>query len=517
MGSALSALGAARPDRADDPLRLVMGHARVVPPGGPDSHRLAEHSREGDAAPDGALGMQQANPGAVTALTHALSDFARLLAALPGRKQVVYFSAGFDGKGLASSDAAAGGAQAVDGVERMLEELRRADCVVQAVDLGGLPAGGEPGGTRTAARQTLLTLAHGTGGELFEGSNDLSPAMSGLLQRTSLTYVLSFQPDPVKPDGAYHELRVELKNVPPGTRVAFRPGWYAPRPYKELKPLEKLFAASAKVMGGVESGAIGSAVLAAPFRGGGGAGDRAYVPVLIEVDGPALLAGRPGGVLPVEVYVYALDADGAIQGFLFQTLGLDLAKTEAPLRQSGLKFVGHLDLPAGDYSLRTLIRNGATGAYSLRVAPLTVPVFTAGPVLLPPLFPEPANRWLVIHEAQRGEQVPYPFIARQQPFLPASRPALAAGQEIPVALMGYNLAAGDLRAEARVLTPDGKESGGGELRVLGRESGGAAGPDRLAATFKPPRLPPGEYLLRVTLTGAGGPVGPSSAPFVVGR
>lgn len=88
-----------------------------------------------------------------------------------------------------------------------------------------------------------------------------------------------------------------------------------------------------------------------------------------------------------------------------------------------------------------------------------------------------------------------------------------------MALVGYNLAAGDLKAEARVLTPDGQESGGGggELRVLGRESGGAGGPDRLTATFKPPRLPPGEYLLRVTLTGAGGPAGTSSAAFVVGR
>ncbi|HEV7786595.1 MAG TPA: hypothetical protein VGQ28_14710, partial [Thermoanaerobaculia bacterium] len=242
----------------------------------------------------------------------------------------------------------------------------------------------------------------------------------------------------------------------------------------------------------------------------------------IEVDGPALLEGKPQGVLPVEVYVYALAADGAIQDFLFQTLGLDLAKTEPALRQGGLKFFGHLDLPAGEYSVRTLIRNGATGAYSLRAAPLTVPAFaTAGPVLLPPLFPDAAaNRWLIIREAQRGAQVAYPFMARKQPFVPATRPALAAGQEIPVALLGYNLAAGDLKAEARVTTPDGKEAGGadggGVLRVLDRERGGGGAPDRLTATFKPPKLPPGEYLLRVTLTGDGAAAGPSSAPFVVG-
>jgi len=566
VDTALGSLGAVRPDRADDPLRLVMGHGNggIRPGAGADSRLVAEHSQEADAAHTNDLlidlGTEQATlnrdtnrsaqKASITALTRAYSDMARTLAAIPGRKQVVYFSEGFDstlvtgstpsltdrpdesavlgklpqpGVGsseahLENSDETFGNTQAINALEKMLEELRRADCVIQAVDLGGLRAGGEQRVSRTAGKESLFAMARGTGGELFEGSNDLSSAMSGLLQRTTLTYVLSFQPDKVKPDGSYHKLRVELKNAPRGTRVVFRPGWYAPRPYRQLNPMEKLFEASSKLMGGAESGSIPSAVLAAPFRAGE---SNAYVPVLIEVDGPALLADKPQGVLPVEVYVYALAADGAIQDFLFQTLGLDLSKTETSLRQGGLKFFGHLDLPAGEYSVRTLIRNGATGAFSLRASPLTVPAFaTAGPVLLPPLFPEAANRWLIIREAQRGAQVDYPFMARKQPFVPATRPALAAGQEIPVALLGYNLAAGDLKAEARVTTPDGKEAAGAEgagvLRVLGREKGGGGTPDRLTATFRPPKLPPGEYLLRVTLTGDGAPAGSSSAPFVVG-
>lgn len=564
VDSALADLGTVHTDRPDDPLRLVMARSGAAGAGG-DQRQLAERSQEAEAAHTSSLltnlGEQQANltresnrsvqKAAVTALTRSYSDLARVLGGIPGRKQVVYFSEGFDstlltgtthlpgerqedvspitgpvvdrGVGtsephLESSDDTSGNTQAVNAVEKMLEEFRRADCVIQAVDLGGLRAGGEQGVTRAAGKDSLFTLARGTGGELLESSNDLSGALSGVLERTSLTYVLSFQPDKPKADGAYHKLRVELKNAPRGTRVAYRAGWYAPRPYAQLNPMEKLFEASSKLMGGAESGSIPTAVLAAPFRVGN---DRAYVPVLIEVDGPALLVSKPQGVLPVEVYVYALGADGAIQDFLFQTLGVDLAKAEPALRQSGLKFFGHLDLPAGEYSVRTLIRNGATGAYSLRVAPLTVPAF-ATPVLLPPLFPEPANRWLIVREAQRGAQVAYPFMARKQPFIPASRPVFAAGatgaagQEIPLSLVGYNLGAGELKAEARVLTADGKEAGTGEVRLLERETGGAAGPDRLTASFKPPKLAPGEYVLHVTLTGAAGPAGTSSAPFVVG-
>ena len=101
-------------------------------------------------------------------------------------------------------------------------------------------------------------------------------------------------------------------------------------------------------------------------------------------------------------------------------------------------------------------------------------------------------------------------MARQQPYVPASRPALAAGQEVPLALVGYDLGAGRPQGgQARVLAADGKEAGGGGVRVLQREATAAGGPDRLLAAFRPPQLPPGEYTLRVTLTGAAGPAGTS--------
>ena len=253
-------------------------------------------------------------------------------------------------------------------------------------------------------------------------------------------------------------------------------------------------------------------MLAAAFRAEGG---KAYVPVLIEADGPALLGSQPPATLPVEVYVYALDAAGAIQDFLYQSLGLDLAKADPKLRQGGLKFFGHLDLPPGEYSVRTLVRNGASGAFSLRVVPVTVPAFGQGPALLPPLFPDPAPRWMIVREAPRGPQVDYPFMARQQPYVPASRPALAAGKEVPMALVGYDLGAGDLKVAARVLAADGREVGSGGVRIVQREATAAGGPDRLLAAFRPPLLPPGEYTLRVTVTGAAGPTGASDASFVV--
>ncbi|HET9229160.1 MAG TPA: hypothetical protein VFR31_20950, partial [Thermoanaerobaculia bacterium] len=238
-----------------------------------------------------------------------------------------------------------------------------------------------------------------------------------------------------------------------------------------------------------------------------------------EVDGPALLAGHPAGKpLPAEIYVYALDQNGAVIDYVTQSLGFDLAKVEPALRQSGLKFFGHLDLPQGDYSVRVLVRNGATGTAGLKVATVHVPAFTsADPVLLPAFFPEPVGKWLIVREAARegDRQVPYPFMAGEEPYIPASLPAVGPGEETRVSLVGYHLKDGRLQAEARILTSDGLEAGNGEVRVVQRFDRGTDGADRITAAFKAPRLQPGEYLLMITLVDPSGGAETSVTPFVV--
>src|SRR4029079_13701789 len=102
---------------------------------------------------------------------------------------------------------------------KMLEEFKRADCTIQAVDIGGLRA---DGAARPKGEDSLFMMAQGTGGELYRNSNDLAQAMGDLLERTSVTYVLTFQPGDLSLDGKYHSLRVRLKNDRGGRRVLHR-------------------------------------------------------------------------------------------------------------------------------------------------------------------------------------------------------------------------------------------------------------------------------------------------------
>ena len=580
-------------DRNPDPLQLI---AAQVSPAGPvpntedarDLARMAERAN------------RQQQQAVVGALARSFTDLARLLAGIHGRKQVIYLSEGFDTSLLQGSESAADQAQmgemTIQGqgfltdsdqrygdtrganvLEKMMEEFRRSDCIIQSIDIGGArgqtpqSAGGltalpvtQKGASLQASQQgeaavrrsgegALFAMAHDTGGELYHNFNDLGVAMGQLLKKTSITYVLTFQPDEVKHDGSYHKLRVELKGqAGRGAQVFFRPGYYVPKPYGQQSQKEKILAAADQVVGGSDSGAVRTAMLVAPFRQAGSAlqaappadagpvsavdhagdagkagvagshaaSDKAYVPVVIEADGPTLLEGTAGAALPAEIYAYAIDSAGAIQDFFSQSLRFDLAKAGPALRSGGLKFFGHLDLPPGEYNVRVLVRNGATGAYGLRSQPLVVPAFgEPAAVLLQPFFPEAPGRWLMVREAPRKEQresPPYPFVVQERAYIPASLPVVPAGQEVAMALVGYHLPAGAFQGRARLLAADGKDLGEGELKIGRRESPDAEGEERLSATFRPPRdFEPGEYQLVIVLTDAQGGAHQSATRFVV--
>jgi VWFA-related protein len=539
-------------ERSSDPLRLAAANltASLHPPSSPTGTAGGT-----GASADAKAGIEEAlvdtfqgysaveartdrarQADMVQRLSTSFGQLAKLMGGMSGRKYVVYLSQGFDSSLLSGqvdeekekqnqesamsgesfkvdSEERFGNTKSVNKVEGMLDEFRRANCVIQAVDIAGLRAGADQGARLPPGKDSLLQMAKGTGGELYENFNNLSEAMGQMLKRTSVTYVLAIQPDQLKP-GEYRKLKVELKNAPRGTRIVYRPGYYAPKAYAQQNPLEKLLETSSQLMG-EDSGSVSAAVLAAPFRAEGGT---AYVPVLIEVDGPSLLQGKQGPQLPVELYVYALDQNGGVTGFITQTFGLDLTKAEPALRQGGFKFFGHLDLPPGSYSIRVMVRNGTTGASGVRVAKLEVPAFgQGGPFLLPAFFPDGSNRWLMAREAQKPDQkqVAYPFMNKDQPYVPASRPLLKPGSDAAVLLVGYDLAAGQWKAEATVLSLDGKELKAGGLKLLAAEAAAAGGPSRAAASFHTPDLPPGEYLLKVTLVDGAGKSGSSVAHFAV--
>lgn len=528
-------------DRAPDPLRLVVANAdsnlRLAREEGRRQDReaaVAEQLHEMQRL--GAVQQGRQTQDQVVALTRTFSDLATMMAAVDGRKHVVYLSEGFDpGAGTgggadqetalavaqgevwkAEGDRLYGSTRVQEDVERMLEAFRRADCVIQAVNIGGAHATGsdmaqtilaeglaQPGG----GRDTLLTMARDTGGDLFENTNDLGAAMGKMLDRTGVTYLLTVQPEELVPDGAYHPIKVRLKDAPRGARLHHRAGYYAPDPRRTVTPLERRLALASTILGGEDGGELPFSVLALPAPG--------TVPFVVEVKGPPLLAGHTAPRLGLEIYAYALGAGSAVRGFVTQRVDFELAKVGATLHDTGLKFQGALDLPPGSYSLRIVVRNAETGAQGLRTVPLEVPAAAAGPLVLPPLFGD-SGRWITARQARTAEALD-PLAAVGQPFLPSVEAILATGSEAPVALLVYNLAAEQAQVRAVVLDGSGRPVAAGELSISSWRRGDGGAPGHMAGSLATAGLAPGAYRLRVTVTDpASGAAHTSSTPFTVG-
>lgn len=503
----------------------------------------------------------------VSAMTQSLGDLAQLLRNAPGRKHVVFLSEGFDtsvffGEDNADtlnrqnqaiesgrvwevgSDDRFGNSSAQNALEDMFREFRRADCRIDSVDIGGIQASTNAaiGGRRATERQNtvrlgrrdgLATMASSTGGEFIRNHNDLAKAMGEVQRRTSVTYLLTIQPQDLPWDGKYHRLKVRLKDGPKGARLVHRPGYYAPTSWNETSAAERQLIAAGQVLGNDQGGALGIGLTASALPaadpsqlGDDGAAKtalRAYVPLMVEIDGGPLtaLAGtsQEPSLLRGQIFIYAMDGAGQVKAFLDHAVAIDMTQAGSALAAGGLKFFGDLELPPGDYMLRAYVRHQGSEQYGFAGLPLRVPDFANGEAgALPPLFPEPPGRWMMLREdAVAGVQPPpFPYLNGQQPFLPAARPAFAPSQ-VDVALALHNLAAGRAKVSGQVLDTAGQATRA-TVQTIGKDP--LPDPDRPGLSRWPlqldaRKLEPGDYTLEVTITDKAGLQAVRQSPFQI--
>jgi VWFA-related protein len=539
-----------------DPLRFVIAPPSLAALNGVGSPSRPEARGRADAVMSENLGsirnmVQQADRSygrdLVKSYIQSLGELAKILGSVPGRKRVILFSEGFDSRLLVGHDTT-GAEQEADNLaimfgeinqvdndyrygntnlqgdmRRMLREFQRADCVIEAVDLSGLQAHGDASlqqsESRANGQEELFEMANGTGGELFTDDNNFKAQLSRVLERSTVTYVLTFERSDLKSDGAFRRLQVKTRVA--GAKLSYRAGYYAPRPFQDLDPLAKVLLASDGIASAAPRSELDLNVLVSSFRS---QAQRAYVPVIVEIGGERLVAGHNGKRLNVEIYAYVSDMHGEMQDYFTQRVAVDLAKMSRDVLASGLKYYGHLDVPAGgDYRVRVLVRDAENGRTAVRSEALSIPAYEAGkPVLLPPFFIDSRSGWLMVREhgtekSGKGTVV-YPFTVNGEPYVPAALAALGGGEQAKLCLVAYNLGAGDLALQGKVVGADGAALPGGRLELVARTSTGVSGLDKLLATFKPTGLGAGRYQLQVAVTDPRtGRQEKSSVPFEVVR
>jgi VWFA-related protein len=158
--------------------------------------------------------------GRMEQIIGTLERLAAAFKKVDGRKQIIFFSHGFD---MMVDDSSV-----LHSLEKALDALRRSDCVLNAVDVAGVREGRPDVNSRwgNSAREVLSTMASETSGQFVANSNDFTGQLNRVLDATRVVYLLSFPARSAGHPGAYHRLEVKVNRS--GVRVFARPGYEEP-------------------------------------------------------------------------------------------------------------------------------------------------------------------------------------------------------------------------------------------------------------------------------------------------
>jgi len=412
-----------------------------------------------------------------------LTDLGKTLRVLPGRKQVILFSEGFDPRLVRGRDVRAtaeeqedlqqsiqGNIWRIDSVARygssmsqtllqeMAKALRDSDVVLNAVDIQGVRVQTDQNGSRINSNDALFLLSLPTGGQVFKNSNDVNADLAKMLRSQEVVYVLGFRA-PASNDGKFRELKVRLNNVP-GAHVFHRAGYYASG--KETA-LERSLTNAEIVLNDINQSDILVSSLAAPFPAKVG---NAQVPMVIDIAAQGLIGDAKKKDIVAEVYVYAFDDQGIVRDRSFQQLTIDSSKLAG---HNGIKYFPTLSLAPGKYALKTLVRVAGTDRKGYVRTDIDVPA-SYDVSLLPPMFLDDPAAWVVVRGSSH-DQSPYPFHINGEPFMPSASAQVSNGRPRRVALFVFNVEPDELTWDTAVTDTAGSHSGSPSLvkRLMGHD------------------------------------------------
>ena len=438
-----------------------------------------------DLVPQFAGGLDLSN---LRAMSRSLAELFTVLREIKGEKQFVLLSEGFDNQLLSDG-------LALGYLQELLRGLRNSGWTVYAVDVKGIPEARQAG----YSADSLLYLAKETGGELQENFNDLSQATARVLRRSGASYVLSFQPQNLEWNGDYHEIEVKLAQPIRGAKIFHRPGYYAPEPTRERLLSEWRVDAAEMVLTAEEVEELRVTTLAVPLSV---EQERWRVPVVVDLPWADLSPERKRGKdkSALEIQAFAIDEDWQIQGFFTSGFQLDLGDLEAYLADGGVRFLGELSLPPGDFQLRILVRNLRSGEVFVSTTQLLVPeIANRSHHVGAPLFVDDSGQWLMLTGAStQGSGRADLLIAGESRFMPLVERALAVGSEVSILVPARGSEGARMGLEARILNHAGEAVEAGQVRWHQPLLTGAEGIRWIPGTVSTDGLAAGDYRLEVT-------------------
>jgi VWFA-related protein len=315
---------------------------------------------------------QQESALDVQYLLQALRDVARTLGTAPGRKTLIFLSAGIPVTPEAQRD-----------FQYTVDALNKANVGVYAIDALGLegPSLASASVGHTSRLPTgsienppppgLYPLASQTGGFAYINKNDLQAAMERAFQDMKEYYILAYnQPNPVH-DGRYHKIRAKVDR--PGVEIRMREGYFdtKKRDFLAGKPTGSALEAQATSSA---AGEIPVALSAPYFYERPGV---ARVNLSLSVPGSAVTFKRHGDVLNSQLNVLgiATRADGWVAARFSDTVDLSYPKDQKrEVASTPVEYRNTFKIVPGEYMLRVVLTAGSE-EFGKYVTPLNIDPF----------------------------------------------------------------------------------------------------------------------------------------------
>jgi len=318
----------------------------------------------------------------------AIEKAARMLAALPEKKALLYFAGGVSKTGVDNQ------AQ----LEASINAAVKANVSIYPIDTRGLiaapPGGGaSKAGSRGAgnfngssynsqraginnSQETLMTLASETGGKAFVDSNDLTVGIEHAQRELRSYYILGYYTTNSAEDGRYRRISVKLNNNQTA-KLEHRQGYYANKVWGKFNGQDKEQQLREALASGQPITDLPLALQVDYFRVAQGA---YFVPVSVKVPGSVVAMAVKGGASLTQldfigqIQDEARNTVGNVRDFIRIKLDAELAKK---VTHRSFQYDAGFTLGPGKYRMKFLVRENVSGKMGTFETRFTVPDLSA--------------------------------------------------------------------------------------------------------------------------------------------
>ena len=311
----------------------------------------------------------------------ALNQLSRAMAVVPGRKNLIWISAGipFD---PASTDPQ---------MQKTVALLAATQIALYPIDARGVAYLGADGATRSseifapvqtqsyetlsgqdeelqAVRKTMVDMANLTGGHAYFNRNDLQSAIQDSVNSGSNYYTLAYRPQNQEWNGRFRKITVKASLA--HAKVRCRSGYYAVADPLGSPDIDRTFSLAMQPSAPVSTTLIMKARVLPPQK----PDEPTQIDFLIDAHDLSLADSGDHHRVPDAMFVAAVwDAQGKPGGSVSATYRQALAPAELEsLLRTGLRLHQEMKLAPGTYQLRLGVVDRRSGKIGTLDVPLTV-------------------------------------------------------------------------------------------------------------------------------------------------